>query len=241
MKYFLLFISVLTITCSSDVTNPQKIIDKSIEVAGGTRFLKSTIEFDFRDRHYITGRTGGTFSHERIFKDSAVTIHDHLTNDGFYREINNVRAAIPDSMAAKYTRSVNSTIYFALLPYGLNDPAVKKKLLGKTSFDGQSYFTVQITFEKEGGGEDFNDIFLYWIHESKFTIDYMAYLYYTDGGGLRLRKATNPRKINGILFQDYINYEPKQDSVTIDMMEALYKQNALEELSRIELKNIKVY
>ena len=114
-------------------------------------------------------------------------------------------------------------------------------MLGKTSFDGQSYFTVQITFAQEGGGEDFNDIFLYWIHESQFTIDYMAYLYYTDGGGLRLRKAINPRKINGILFQDYINYEPKEDSVTIDMMEALYKQNALKELSRIELKNIKVY
>lgn len=241
MKYLLLFISVFTIACSSDSTNPQKIIDKSIEAAGGDRFLRSTIEFDFRDRHYITRRTGGTFSHERIFKDSTVTIHDYLTNDGFYREINNARAAIPDSMAAKYTRSVNSTIYFALLPYGLNDPAVKKKLLGKTSFDGQSYFTVQITFEQQGGGEDFNDIFLYWIHESQFTIDYMAYLYYTDGGGLRFRKATNPRKINGILFQDYINYEPKQDSVTVDMMEALYKQNALKELSRIELKNIKVY
>lgn len=143
-------------------------------------------------------------------------------------------------MAAKYTRSVNSTIYFALLPYGLNDPAVRKKYLGKTTFEGQPYFTIEVTFKKEGGGEDFNDVFLYWIHEKNFTMDYMAYLYYTDGGGLRFRKAYNPRKVNGILFQDFINYQPKDDSVSIAQIENAYKQNLLEELSRIEVTNIQV-
>ena len=73
-----------------------------------------------------------------------------------------------------------------------------------------------------------------------FVDDYLAYLYYTDGGGLRFRKAYNPRKVNGILFQDYVNYKPREDSATISEIEALYKQNALEELSRIELTNITV-
>lgn len=241
MKYSIAFIFTLIVACSSNHTDPQKIIDKAIEVAGGDKFLRSTIEFDFRDRHYITRRTGGTFSHERIFKDSAHTFHDYLTNEGFQREINDKVAIIPDSMAAKYTRSVNSTIYFALLPYGLNDPAVKKKFLGKTILDGQPYFILEITFAEDGGGEDYNDIFLYWIHEKNFTLDYMAYVYYTEGGGLRFRKAINPRKVNGILFQDYINYKPKADSVTIDQIEAVYKQNGLEEMSKIELMNISVY
>jgi len=239
MRYLICLVSILAIACSSQ-TDPQDIIDNAIETAGGEKFLNSTISFDFRGRHYITRRNGGTFSHERVFKDSVSTIHDFLTNEGFYREVNGVKTAIPDSMAAKYTRSVNSTIYFALLPYGLNDPAVKKKFLGKTSFEDQPYFTIEITFEKEEGGEDFNDVFLYWIHEKNFTVDYMAYLYYTDGGGLRFRKAFNPRKVNEILFQDYINYQPKDDSVSIDKIENAYKQNLLEELSRIELTNITV-
>jgi len=241
MRYSIAFLFILLLACSSNLTDPQKIIDEAIDVAGGEKFLRSTIEFDFRDRHYISRRKGGIFSHERIFKVSADTLHDYLTNDGFHREINNKTATIPDSMAAKYTRSVNSTIYFALLPYGLNDPAVKKKLAGKTTMDGHPYFTIEVTFDQAGGGEDFNDVFLYWIHEQNFTIDYMAYLYFTDGGGLRFRKAYNPRKVNGILFQDYINFKPKDDAATIYQMEALYKQNALEELSRIELKNIRVY
>lgn len=239
MRYLIVVIYILLVACSPQ-TDPQDIVDKAIETAGGEKFLNSTISFDFRGRHYITKRNGGTFSHERVFKDSINTIHDFLTNERFYREINGVKTAVPDSMAVKYTRSVNSTIYFALLPYGLNDAAVKKKFLGKTTFENQPYFTVEVTFAREGGGEDYNDVFLYWIHEKNFTVDYMAYLYYTDGGGLRFRKAINPRNVNGILFQDYINYQPKHDSVTIDQIENVYKQNLLEELSRIELTNITV-
>lgn len=240
MKYIAIAVSLMLFTCSPAHDDPQRIVDNAIAYAGGEKFLKSTISFDFRNRHYVTQRDGGIYSHERIFKDSMNIIHDYLTNDGFHREINDTVAAVPDTMAVKYARSVNSTIYFALLPYGLNDPAVKKKLLGTTTFDDQPYFTIEVTFDQPSGGEDYNDVFLYWIHEQHYTVDYMAYLYYTDGGGLRFRKAMNPRKVNGVLFQDYINYKPKDDSATIDQLEVLYKQGALEELSRIELENIDV-
>ncbi len=239
MKYLLSVPAILVMACTSS-TDPQRIIEKAIETAGGKKYEKSTIEFDFRNRHYVTRRDGGKYSHERIFSDSTNTIHDYLTNEGFHREINDKNASVPDSMAVKYARSVNSTIYFALLPYGLNDAAVRKKFLGKTTFDDQPYYAIEVTFAQEGGGEDYNDIFVYWIHEKNYTIDYMAYLYYTDGGGLRLRKAYNSRKVNGILFQDYINYQPKEPSVTIDQMETLYKKHQLEELSRIALENIVV-
>lgn len=240
MKYLILFILVCVFGCSSDSTDPQQIVDRAIEKAGGDKFQKTTIEFDFRNRHYITRRDGGIFSHERIFKDSTNTIHDYLTNDGFRREVNGARVSVIDSMAVKYSNSVNSTIYFALLPFGLNDAAVRKKLIGTRTLDHESYFVVEVTFEQEDGGNDFTDVFNYWIHDKKFTIDYMAYLYFSDGGGLRFRKAYNSRIVNGLLFQDYINYKPKENSATLSDIESLYKQNALEELSRIELTNITV-
>lgn len=240
MKYFFLLLAFIISGCSINTTDPQAIVDKAIEKAGGDKFLKSTIEFDFRNRHYVTHRNYGTFSHERIFKDSINIIHDYLTNDGFRRKINDEEVIVPDSMAAKYSNSVNSSIYFALLPFGLNDPAVKKKFLGKSIIENETYYVLEITFDQQGGGKDFTDIFLYWIHEKNVTIDYMAYLYYTDGGGLRFRKAYNPRKVNGVLFQDYINYKPKDASAKIKDLETLFERNALEELSRIELTNITV-
>ena len=235
-----LLVTITLVSCNTSLKDPQKIIDKAIEVAGGEKYLHSTIEFDFRDRHYVAQREGGKYSYERIFKDSIKTTHDFLTNDGFKREINNVLAEVADSMKVKYTSSINSVIYFALLPYGLNDAAVQKKFMGETSIDSVEYYVIEITFAQEGGGEDHEDVFMYWINKKDFTIGYMAYSYEeTDGVGLRFRKAFNPRHVNGILFLDYLNLKPK-DKTEITALEELYKKGELEELSKIELINIQV-
>lgn len=233
-------LAVLTAACNSNLTDPQKIIDKAIAASGGDKYLKSTTEFDFRDRHYIAKRQGGIFSYERITKDSVKTTHDFLTNDGFRREINGTAVEVADSMKTRYSASVNSVVYFALLPYGLNDASVQKKFLGTTHIENKEQYVVEITFAQQGGGEDHEDVFIYWINKKNFAIDYMAYSYAeNDGTGYRFRKAYNPRKINGILFLDYINYKPKGE-IKITDFEELFKKGDLEELSKIELLNIQV-
>jgi hypothetical protein len=228
------------VSCNTTLNDPQKIIDKTIEASGGKKYLNSTIEFDFRERHYMAQREGGKYSYERITKDSTNTIRDIIANEGFKREINNKPVEVADSMKVKYTASVNSVVYFALLPYGLNDAAVQKKFLGETSVENKDYYVIEITFAQEGGGEDHEDVFLYWINKKDFTIGYMAYSYEEpDGIGLRFRKAYNPRTVNGILFLDYINFKPKAET-QITNLEELFKKGELQELSKIELTNIQV-
>jgi len=231
---------MLVASCNSDSTNPQKIIDKAIAASGGDKYLNSKIEFDFRNRHYVTARNGGLFAYERITKDSTQTTHDFLSNDGFRREVNGVLLDVLDSMKTKYTASINSVIYFALLPYGLNDASVKKKFLGETTIKNKEQYIIEITFGEEGGGEDFEDVFVYWISKKDFTIDYLAYSF-DEGKGIeyRFRKAYNPRRVNEILFLDYINYAPAA-ATQMMQLEELYKKGELKELSRIELVNIAV-
>jgi len=240
-KFLLILLVMITfVSCNTSLTDPQKIIDKAIAAAGGEKYLNSIIEFDFRDRHYRAERNGGTFSYERIFKDGDSMVHDFVTNNGFERKINDQLAEVADTMKTKYTSSVNSVIYFALLPYALNDPAVIKSFLGETSLEQKEYYKVKITFKPQGGGEDFEDTFIYWINKKDFTIGYMAYSYEeTDGIGLRFRQAYNPRTVNGILFLDYINLKPKTETQISDL-EDLFKKGELEELSKIELVNIQV-
>lgn len=223
--------------------NAQQIIDHAIIASGGDLYLNSTIEFDFRGKHYRAKRNGGKFSYERIFKndrDSTHLIHDFVSNEGFRRMINGSWVEVPDTMKVKYTASVNSVLYFALLPYGLNDPAVNKKLLGETEVEGNRYFKIEITFQQGGGGEDFEDTFLYWIDKSDYSIDYLAYSFQENGApDCRFRKAINSRMVEGIRFSDFINYSPPKDSPLIEM-ETLYKKGLLKELSRIENTNIVV-
>lgn len=228
-------------SCDSTLTDPQKIVDKTIAASGGDKYQHSKIEFDFRGRHYIASRQGGSFSYERVFTDSTDTIHDYVTNEGFKREINGEKVEVIDSMATKYTSSTNSVNYFALLPYGLNDESVVKKFLGETVIGNKPYYKIQVTFRAEGGGEDFEDIYLYWIHQQDFTVDYLAYSFAEDDEtSFRFRVAYNPRIVEGIRFQDYINFKPDNNALKVDQAEDLYKEGKLIELSRIETENVKV-
>lgn len=238
---FSLLLPSILISCDSKLSDPQAIVDKTIEVSGGAKYQKSVVEFDFRDRHYIARRDGGAFSYERIFEDTTGTVHDYVTNNGFRREINGEEVVVPDSMATKYTSSTNSVNYFALLPYGLNDPAVNKTFLGETEIEGKQYFKIKVTFSADGGGEDFEDEFLYWINQETFTMDYLAYSFEeSDEVSFRFRVGYNPRIVNGIRVQDYVNYKPENNTLKVDQAEELYKAGKLIELSRIETENVTV-
>lgn len=234
----ILLTSFVLYCCNSNTG--QQIVDKAIEAHGGEKFQKVKVEFDFRKRHYTSTRHEGKYTYTRGFTDSTGRIKDVLTNDSFHREINGSRVAITDERAIAFSNSVNSVIYFALLPYGLNDPAVRKNYRGKTTIRDNAYHLIRITFQEEGGGQDFEDVFLFWINPENFRVDYFAYSYKSDGGGIRFREAINPRIVNGLLFQDYNNFKPTSDTVTLDEMQELFESNSLEKMSLINLENIKV-
>jgi hypothetical protein len=242
MRLLLLFLLLFTISaCSDPIPNAQSIVDRAIEASGGERYEQSSIKFDFRDRTYRIYRQEGNFQMRRITQDSLGTIIDLLDNEGFTRKINDEVVVVPDSMARKYSSSINSVFYFALLPYGLNDVAVNKEYLGKASLAETDYHKLRITFDEEGGGEDHQDIFIYWIHPETYFVDYLAYSYEVNGGGMRFREAYNPRVVDGIRLVDYINYKPvEKGSVELEEIDQVFADGKLVELSRIELENVEV-
>ena len=97
-----------------------------------------------------------------------------------------------------------------------------------------------MTYGKTGGGEDFENVYVYWIHQHNFTLDYFAYAFNIDGGGVRFREAYNKREINGILFQDYINYTIDKD-FPVQELDYAYQTGQLVYVSDIKLENIKVH
>lgn len=222
-----------------DSSKAQAVVDSAIMVHGGENYASLTIAFDFRDRHYTARRDGGAFTYTRAFKDSAGNaVRDVLSNEGFYREVNGERVNLPEERENAYSNSVNSVIYFALLPYGLNDAAVHKEYLGEATVNEEPYHKIKVTFEKEGGGEDFEDVYIYWIHKEKYNMDYLAYSFHVNGGGMRFREAYNVRDIRGIRFSDYMNYKPESASTPLEKLDSLFERNELVEVSKIKLENV---
>lgn len=223
---------------SGEVLTAQRIIDQAIEAHGGSAYENAHVQFVFRQFQYELQRQGGKYQYERRFEKEGDAYRDVLSNDGFIRHINGKEVALADTMAAKYANSVNSVHYFAQLPYGLNDPAAQKKYLGTTTIKDQSYHKIEVTFQEEGGGKDFDDVFVYWIREDSYIVDYLAYSYLVDGGGLRFREAYHPQQVAGIRFQDYVNYKAEPAEWTVHDLDQAFIEGKLKELSRIELEQI---
>ena len=171
-----LFIAIL-VSCTLEKTpkTAQEIIDRSIKTSRTYKLANAKLTFDFRERRYTADRKNGLFELQRISKNGPEVITDIFSNHGFQRFLNKTPIEVLNSMAVKYSESVNSVHYFAVLPYGLNDKAVRKKLLPEITIKNKAYYKIEVTFAQEGGGVDFEDVFVYWINKKTFQIDYLAY------------------------------------------------------------------
>lgn len=243
-RFFLLLILIAFSSCQDEEKEltADAIIDKTIEKAGGERYKKAYVEFDFRKRTYTSDRDNGLFELTRTFKDSLGEVKDVLNNEGLKRFREGQEVKLSDSLAGVYAESVNSVHYFVQLPYGLNDAAVQKELVGQDTISGKPYYEIRVTFKQEGGGADHEDIYMYWVNKEEFTIDYFAYRFYVNDGGIRFRVAKNPRKIEGIRFVDYDNYKTDDLSTPLEKLDELYEKGELIKVSEVnnEILNVQV-
>ena len=238
MQYFYLLFLLLVFSCKpSEVKlTAQQIIDKTILTSGANKIANTEISFTFRDKEYAAIRENGNFNLKRSFD----SIKEVLSNDGFKRFINDEPIEVSDSMKTRYANSINSVHYFSVLPYGLNDTAVKKKRLPPSTIKGKEYYKIEIIFSEDGGGEDFEDVFIYWVGKEDFLIDYLAYSYHTNGGGKRFRVLKEQCIKNGIRFVDYHNYKPLDETISLVDIDVVFENNQLKKVSEIVLENIEV-
>jgi hypothetical protein len=234
-KIIVLLIFILPFTVFSQ-DKAQEILAKSIKAHGGKKYESLNMELDFRQFHLTLKHEKGMFFYERTMTDSQKIVwRDVLDNSGFHREKNGVKIELSEKDHARYLEGINSQVYFLLLPYKLKDKAVILTYLGEGEVEGKKQFKLKVTFKKEGGGTDFEDEFCYWINQKTYLIDYLAY----TNGGPRFRKATVRHNANGVIFQDYENYEMKDKTIPSTEYDKIFMEGKFKLLSKIEHKNVK--
>lgn len=238
-----LLTTVLSVSCNkSPSVNAESLIDQSIAAHGMGHVFSKVITFNFRERSYSLQKDSSQSVYRRITIQKNDTIVDELkSSSGFTRFLNGNVVQVPDSMAQKYSASVNSVLYFVQIPLVLKDPAVNAEYLGITTIKDKNYHSLKVTFSEEDGGEDFQDEYRYWIDEATREVDYLAYSYHTDEGGIRFREAFGKQRTAGILFQDYRNYKPENNAISLDSLPKLFERKELLLLSTIENRDILVH
>jgi hypothetical protein len=224
---------------SAPDVDAQRIVDLAIEASGGERYQYSHIKFTFRDRKYSAYRENGQRVLKRVTETDTARIEDVISGSSFTRTVDGVMQQLADTTVQKLSEAVNSVHYFAALPRGLNDAAVNKTYLGLATIGDSQYHKIKVTFDQEGGGTDFEDIFVYWFSTETYLPDFLAYEYHTNGGGMRFREAYNQRMVGGIRFVDYRNFK-YEGKLPVTSLDRLYTEGELELLSLVELKDIEV-
>ena len=219
------------------LTKADSIVNAAIEAYGGDLYKKADYTFTFRDKKFRFKNNGSDYEYSSEIKKGDSLIKDVKINNDFTRFVNAKKLNLNSEDSGKYGESLNSVIYFATLPYKLQDASVQKKYVEETTIKGKKYDVIEVTFGKDGGGKDFDDEYHYWINKETHKIDYLAYSYHVNEGGVRFRVAYNSRVVGGITFQDYINYEAKINTPLKDLAR-LYEHGKLKEISKIATENV---
>ncbi len=236
---FTLLVSLSTCKKSpNSLTRGEQLMFECIDAHGGERYNKAHYLFTFRDKQYTFHNNNDLYEYTVTYDQDGQNIYDFMNNETYVRTVNGKEVELTEKQISSYSQSLNSVIYFATLPHKLLDDAVNKTYKGSAEIKGKSYQVVEVTFNEEGGGKDFEDTYHYWINQNTKTIDYLAYNYAVGKGGVRFRSAYNTRIIGGIIFQDFINYKADIGTPLIDLPK-MWEEGKLEELSKIVTENVK--
>ncbi|MFB9057799.1 DUF6503 family protein [Mariniflexile ostreae] len=224
----------------SEVVQPSKaevILNQAINAHGGDLYDSANYTFVFRGNTYQFKNDGKAYEYSKSSQKGDSLIIDRLKNGKFSRTINNDTIALSEKDIKSGTGAINSVIYFATLPHKLKDDAVNETYMGETTIKGKNYSILSISFSQDGGGEDFDDEYYYWIDTDAHTVDYLAYNFHVNQGGVRFRSAYNRSIVDGITFQDYVNYKAEVGT-PLKALPELYEAGKLIELSKIETESI---
>lgn len=218
-------------------TKGEILLKQATHAHGGNLYNSANYSFIFRDNTYQFKNNNEGFKYEKISTKNNLISTDILANGKLIRINNGDTIKLTDKAIKAAYGALNSVIYFATLPHKLNDASVIKTYIGETIIEDKGYNILGITFKQKGGGDDFEDEFHYWIDKETNKIDFLAYNYKVNKGGVRFRKAYNRRVVDGITFQDYVNYKAELGTPLKELPE-LYESGKLKELSKIETENI---
>lgn len=229
-------LSLLVVAADSP---PADSIERAIDAHGSRKLAHATVAFEFRGTRFEVERdASGVFRYTRRAVQGGRQVRDTLTNAGTTRHVDDAKVQLSADEASRIAESLNSVVYFAMLPFALQDPAVRSEELGLETIDGERYRRVRVSFVSESGGSDHDDVFIYWFHASQGTLDYLAYRYRRNGGGIRFRVAQNPRAVAGVRFQDYANYRPTSLDVELTSLPARHQRGELVPVSTVKTEKV---
>lgn len=241
----------LTLAHPAAAETAADLVARSIAHHGGDLYTSSEITLDLCSKSGCSAlevrRDGGLYEYCATAETKSGERKVCVDNEGTREWLDGVgvtTGAPPGSEAAAELETsrrdwVMQRVYFAFLPYRLQDPSVRLEDQGTESWDGRELRRIKVTFEP-GTSTDAEDEFLYWFDPQTARLELFAYSYTRNDGGLRFRRLKNHRRAGGILFFDQENFGVEGPELAVDVISPTYAEEALRHVSTVELRAIRV-
>ena len=219
------------------------IVDRSIEHHGGDRFERSVTRLELCSKggcfEVVARIDGGLFAYDVAGRVSSGRRRVVATNDTVrVWDVAGDDRLVTGDEAQRMRDWAMQRVYFAFLPYRLNDPSVYKADQGLESWDGRELRRVKVTFEP-GSSSGASDEFVYWFDPDSALLVQFAYSFRESGGGLRFRRMVEPRRVGGILLHEQVNLGLDGPGQSVDRIDPAYVAT-MREVSLVELRGIEV-
>ena len=219
------------------------IVARAIEHHGGELYRASETELDVCSKsgcfHVVARVDGDRFAYTVSGKVREVRREVRWSNDALEVRENGTPVAVEPEREQRYRDWAMARVYFCFLPYRLDDPSVIQHELGLVDWEGRRLHRVKVTFEP-GTSTDAGDEYMYWFDPETARLEYFAYSYDDDGGGLRFRRAFDHRRVGGLLVFDQDNYGVEGPGLSVDAIDPAYVKSRMRHISTVRLEQISV-
>lgn len=220
-----------------------EIVDRAIEYHGGERYVRSRSELRLCSAsgcyEVSAERRGGLFDYRVAGPVSAGRRFVRWTNDSLEATLDGRPLEPTAEEAARLREWLMARLYFCFLPFRLNDPGVLKEEQASDPWSGRSLRRVKVTFVPDSSpGAD--DEFVYWLDPESGRVELYAYSFPENGGGLRLRRGFNYRRVGGLLFFDQENLGIDGAGLSVDMIDESFAARRMHPVSTVELRDVRV-
>lgn len=220
-----------------------EIVDRAIAHHGGEVYTASETRMELCSRSgcsRIRALTDGwDFDLEATARVRDGERRVRITNDTVEQWVDSEPVEVEPDRRQPLRDWVMARVYFAFLPYRLNDPSVFKQDLGIEEWAGRKLHRVRVTFAP-GSSTEADDVFLYWFDPGTGRLEQFAYSFSSGNGGLRFRRGFNYRRVGGILFFDQENLGLDGPGFTVDEIDPSFVERRMRPVSTVELREIMV-
>ena len=228
----------------ADAQEPVDIVGRSIELHGGDLYESSAVELRLCSGSgcydLAVTRRDGVYRHRVAGPVRAGHREVEATNDTVRHWLDGVEMPVTDARAEQGLRDwATARIYFAFLPFRLDDPSAQREDLGQETWGDRELHKVKVTF-RAGTSTDAEDEYLYWFDPATARLEQFAYSFEGNPGGLRFRRLDNYRRVGGILFFDQKNLGVEGDDLSVDQIDPEFVEERMRHVSDVRLEIVSV-